>query len=154
MHKILALQHSFEHGPLSQRSEVLPLSQCTLYIVYYNISECPVYTPRAQTAPTRGVTRSASILAVTRSAARAKRQMMASSFSSQSSTSLSFGQSSSTNTSVPDVPLSVSALMPANCSQTPDVAAMRKISALEDELSKLREQIAMIVINQEHAGEE
>jgi len=48
----------------------------------------------------------------------------------------------------------LSALMPANCSQTPDVAAMRKISALEDELSKLREQIAMIVINQEHAGEE
>ncbi|KAI0231789.1 Mitochondrial fission regulator 2 [Lamellibrachia satsuma] len=105
---------------------------------------------RAQAAPSRGMTRSASILAVTRSAARAKRQMVASSFSSLSSTSLSFGQSVCVNTSVPDAPLSIA--MPDNCSQTPDVAAMRKISALEDELSKLREQIAMIVINQEHAG--
>ena len=98
------------------------------------------------------MTRSASILAVTRSAARAKRQMVASSFSSLSSTSVSFGQSACVNTSVPDAPLSIA--MPDNCSQTPDVAAMRKISALEDELSKLREQIAMIVINQEHAGKE
>lgn len=54
-------------------------------------------------------------------------------------------QAHSTMCSTPEPPVST-----LGSFQTPDPGAMRRISELEDELTKLRQQIAAVVLNQEH----